>query len=168
MPKLTGEELSALYPKAKTYDELQEERRLRDLERRPTFVKEKIALYTSLGIPTVFVAYFIVQRTSEALFREGANTGPVLTGVCFSILTLLVATAALYYLYTLINGLASKVFLDTSLLYLLLITVLCAGIGIGVFLVQAQGYNFMLTAAAATLATFALSFAAGSLFKKYE
>ena len=114
MPKLTPEDLSRLYPQAKSFDELEAERRLRDLERYPRFVSEKISLCTALCGATVFAVYHLVLRTMAGSL---SSAGSVLSGVSFSILVLAAGMATLWYLYSLIDGLVSRVITAASLLY---------------------------------------------------
>jgi hypothetical protein len=53
MPKLQGKELSDLYPKPKTYDQLKAEREQAQLARKPRLVAPKIALWSTATLLTV-------------------------------------------------------------------------------------------------------------------
>ena len=116
MAKPTGEELSKLYPTPKTYDEHQAD--LREIQeiRRPKFVELKIGIWTALFIPVVVVVCRIVVGIT-ATFRPGAETVAVLSGVSGALLSVAAGLGALYYLWWLIDSVASKVIVAPSMLY---------------------------------------------------
>ncbi len=118
MPKLTGEELSKLYPRAKTYDELQQEKELRQLAQRPKLAAEKIAFCVALGVLTVFTVYTLVSRVAGS-FSDG-SVEATMTGVCLAMLLVLFGAAILYSIYKTIDGLVSKTIVTTPQFYTLL------------------------------------------------
>lgn len=165
MPKLTGEELSKLYPKAKTYDELQIEREQTEEARRPRFVSLKVALWTTL-IAVVAIAVYQAVLLLFPSFESGAVVD-VMPGVCGAMLSALLGMAAVYYLYSLIDGVASKVFLNTALLYGALLIVLCICGGLGALLTYLE-YSAIVVAVIATLSTFILSLLVTVVLKRFN
>lgn len=127
MPKLTGEELSKLYPHVKTYDELQADRARMDEQRRPKLVALKVAFAAALGVLGIPTVYLIYRMASELI--SGADEGSisiVMTAVFSSIFLIVVCLAVLYYLYTFIDSLASKTMAISTPFYLLLFLIYCA------------------------------------------
>lgn len=118
MPKLTGEELSKLYPTAKTYDELQQEKEQRQEIMRPKFVAEKIAFCMALGIVVVCTVYAFISGITGT-FNDG-SVEATMTGVCLTTLLVLLGAAALYYIYKLIDELVSKTIVTTPQFYAML------------------------------------------------
>lgn len=106
MPKIKGEDLSSLYPYPKSFDELEAERKLRELTRRPRLVSIKIGAWTTLSAVILLVAY---QTCSHLIVSSLSSAGTVIFGVFTSMLIGLAAVAAVFYLYSLINHLATKV-----------------------------------------------------------
>lgn len=160
MPQLTEENLAAIYPTAKTYDELRAERKQLQEQRRPKHVAPKIACFTSFSVPVVTVAYFIIQRVASTMLSTSGGPGAsmaVLTGVCFLILAGIVGLGVLYYLWWLIDGLASKVFVNTPLLYLFLGGVLCVAGAAGGTL-HMLGYPTITTTPILTVGVFMTSY----------
>lgn len=154
MSQLTEEELAKIYPRAKSYDELQAERAAREEERRPRFIAAKIATGATLAIPTVVITYLVAIRVTA--ITPTSSSMSVLAGVCIVILICIAGLAILYYLWSLIEGLASKVIANTPLLYLLLVGILCIAGAIGSALYA--HYDTIAATAAATLWTFAASY----------
>jgi len=133
MPKLTEEDLAKIYPTPKTYDELQTERELREEAKRPKFVAAKIALWASLFVPVVAITGYAALRVARSPETIGSSMA-VLAGVCIVILLVIVGLAALYYLWSLIESLASKTIIATSLFSAALLAILGLTGGAGVVL----------------------------------
>lgn len=138
MAQLSEEKLARIYPSAKTYDQLQAERNLLEERRRPKFVALKIALWTSLSVPIVALVYYGAQRVGLTALRTagpGSNGSmTVLAGVCLVVLFCIMGLVMLYYLRSLIDGLASKALTNTTPLYLVLLGIVCIAGGIGIML----------------------------------
>lgn len=134
MPKLNGKELSDLYPKPKTYVQLKAERKEAQLARRPQFVALKIALWATLTIPIALAAYHFIVGVMNNL----SSTGAVLAATSFSFLICLIGIAAIFYLYTLTNGLILKTSLSATTLYFALLIILVASGALLQLLVQSQ------------------------------
>lgn len=123
MSKLSGKELSDLYPKPKTYEQLKVEQEQAAPARKPRFVAPKIALWSASAIFTVLVAYeFIVFFIGSNLDSSFA----VISGVSASFLVCAAAMAVLFYLYTLAGNLLRKTLLSSTVLYVSLSIVLIA------------------------------------------
>lgn len=105
MPRLTEEDLASLYPKPKSFDEVEAERKFREIGRRPRFVPAKISAWTTLGIAVVLAAQWL---GSNITIKPLASVGDVLLGVTTSTLLILTTMVSLYYLYTLISTLIQK------------------------------------------------------------
>ena len=112
MPKLTGEELSRIYPQAKTYDELHAQREAIKEARRPKFVAIKIASCTAL-IAAVALAFYQIILRLLPLF-ESAEVGSVMLGVCSLVLSVIISLVTIYYLYSVIDDVASKILASTT------------------------------------------------------
>lgn len=160
MPKLSGKELSELYPKAKTFDEIRNERALIAEQRRPRLVPAKVGLWTALTVPVVFTAYHLVVRV--LISHIGTSAGPTLSGVSLSLLICVTAVALLWYLYSLIDGTASKVLAAMPLLYGTLTTILfLAGSAFATLL--GLGYDATVVALIITLVVFLVAYGATQL-----
>ena len=114
MPKLNGKELSELYPKPKTYEQLKTEREQAQLARKPRFVALKIASWSTAAVFTVLAAYNLITLI---MTNRLSSAEAVLSGVSFSFLACLAAMAAIFYLYTLINALAPRTPISSTILY---------------------------------------------------
>ena len=123
MPKIKGEDLSSLYPYPKSFDELEAERKLRELTRRPQLVSIKIGTWTTLSAAILLAAY---QTCSHLIVSGLSSAGTVIFGVFTSMLIGLAAVAAVFYLYSLTNHLAIRV-----LTYPHVLSVILACIAIG-------------------------------------
>ncbi len=165
MPKLTGEELSKLYPQAKSYEELRAEREQIKEVRRPKFVALKIALWTALIVPVALTVYHTVLRLILSIEPESIDGA--LFGVCLAILAAVVGLAIVYYLYSLIDGVASKIFLSTTPLYFTLAIILCACGGVSSLLLSME-YSMPAVALFVILPASILSFMAVTLFKRFN
>lgn len=132
MPKLSGKELSELYPKPKTYDQLEAERKEVQLARRPRFVAPKIALWSTAAILTTLVAYGFIA----SLMSNLSSAGTVLAGTSFSFLICLAGIAVIFYLYTLTNDLIVRTSLSAMTLYSVVLIILVAGGALLQLLVQ--------------------------------
>lgn len=132
MPKLQGKELSVLYPKPKTYNQLKAEREEAQLARRPRFVAPKIALWSTTVMFTTLAVYgFIVSLMSNL-----SSAGSVLAGTSFSFLFCLAGIAVIFYLYTLTNSLILRTSLSATTLYSALLIILVANGALLQLLVQ--------------------------------
>lgn len=141
MPKLSGKDLASLYPKPKTFDEFETERKQRDAARRPRLVPLKISLWMTLGMAIVLATYELVRRImAGSLSSEGA----VIFGLTTSILIVSVAGAVLFYLYSLITSLTIKTLIFTSRLYAALAVIVFLACIILTALAE-FGYGTMLT-----------------------
>ena len=136
MPRLTGEELSKLYPKAKTYDELQAKHEKIKEIRRPKFVALKIASLTTLIAAAGLGVYATILWLLPSF--ESGSTGTTMFGVCVALLSAVFGIAAAYYLYSLIDGIASKVFINTTPLYVTLALMLCVCGGVSSLLLAME------------------------------
>lgn len=154
MPKLQGKELSDLYPKPKTYDQLQAEREEVQLARRPRFVAPKIALWSTAVMFTLLAAYgFITLVMNDHLSSAGA----VISGTSFSFLVCLASMAIIFYIYTLINRLIPRTSLSSTVLYTTLLIILVISGVLLQLLVQNQ-LNIFLAALSALLFNFAVTY----------
>ena len=124
MTHLRGEELSKLYPTPKSREALESERQARILARQPKFAPIKISLYSVIMLATSLYSYRFV---SIIMHHYLSSTGAVIAGVCFSILIILIGLAALFYMYTCVENLASVVFGSPGRIFALLvgITFIC-------------------------------------------
>lgn len=131
MPRLTGEELSELYPKAKSFDQLRaESAQLQEL-RRPRLVALRIALCTTVCAVALLIAYRLIIHT----IPTSQNNDPqvALVGVGMIGLILAATLAVLWYLRSLIENVVSKTIAAPALLYTSLIAaLLLAGAGFSV------------------------------------
>lgn len=162
MPKITEEDLANIYPRAKSYDELQAEREQREIAGRPKFVAAKIALWASLMVPVAFAVYFVMLYLMTTI-RAG-STGGALFSVSFATLSAVIGLSAVYYLYSRIDDLVSKTVASSSILYGILAVTLCAAGGMGATL-QSHGYNLITAIAAATFTVFVVSFVTARLLQ---
>lgn len=154
MPKLQGKELSDLYPKPKTYDQLKAEREEDQLARRPRLVAPKIALWSTAIMFTVLVAYgFITLIMNDHLSSAGA----VISGVSFSFLVCLTSMAVIFYVYTLLNSLVPKTPLSSTVLYAALLIILVISGVLMQLLVQNQ-LNIFLAMFSALLFNFVITY----------
>lgn len=126
MPKIKGEDLSSLYPYPKSFDEIEAERKLRELKRRPRIISIKIGIWTTLSVVILLAAY---QTCSHLIVSGLSSAGTVIFGVFTSMLIGLAAVAAVFYLYSLINHLVTRV-----LTYPRVLSVILACIAIGICL----------------------------------
>ncbi len=162
MPQLTEEDLNKIYPRAKTYDELEAARELRAEQARPKLVALKIALWTSLCIPAVVVPYFAALHVVAT--ANTSSSMEVLAGVCFVVLLGIFSLFCLWYLRSHITTLASKVFVSTTLLYTILVAILAAAGGIG-FILHTYEQELAVFTVVPILWTFAASFLATQALK---
>jgi len=155
MPKiLQGKELSDLYPKPKTYDQLKAEREQVQLAHRPRFVAFKIASWSTTTTFTVLAAYgFITLIMSDHLSSAGA----VISGTSFSFLVCLAGMAVMFYLYTLLNSLIPRTPLSSTVLYTVLLIILVVSGVLMQLLVQNQ-LNIFLAVLSALLFNFAVTY----------
>jgi hypothetical protein len=72
MHKANKKELSDLYPKPKTYDQLKAEREQAQLAHQPRFVAPKIALWSTFGLATVLAAYDFITHIINDIYRRPA------------------------------------------------------------------------------------------------
>jgi hypothetical protein len=121
MPIPSGKDLSSLYPTPKSYDELEAERELRELDRRPRFVSIKISLWTTSGVVVSLLTY---QLVSYLMIDKVSSLGEAMFAVSTSILLSLTALAALLYLCSRINNLVARVLASTTALYVALASIL--------------------------------------------
>jgi hypothetical protein len=163
MPKLQGKELSDLYPKPKTYDQLKAEREQAQLARKPRLVAPKIALWSTATLLTVLGAYnFITLILSDHLSSAGA----VISGASFSFLVCLAGMAIIFYLYTLIGSLLPRTPLSSTVLYSTLLIILVIS-GVLLQLPVQNQLNIFPAALSALLFNFAVTyFAVRSLLKR--
>lgn len=119
MPELRGKELSELYPKPKSFEELKSERKARLIARQPKHVSVKISAWSTLILATSLLTYSAfaalfsdtLTSTGDAFFRAGSF---ILIG--------LLAVAVIFYLYLLIRDVSSEIFgYSTEVVRLLLI-----------------------------------------------
>lgn len=154
MPKLQGKELSDLYPKPKTYDQLKAEREQVQLAHKPRFIASKIASWSTAAILTALGVYsFITLIMNDHLSSAGA----VISGTSFSFLVCLVGMAVIFYLYTLINGLIPRTPLSSTVLYVALLIILVISGALMQLLVQSQ-FNIFLAAFAALSFNFLVTY----------
>lgn len=156
MAKPTGEELSKLYPTPKTYEERQAD--LREIQeiRRPKFVELKIGIWTALFIPIVVVVCRIVVGIA-ATFQPGTGTVVVLSGVSGAFLSIAAGFGTLYYLWWLIDSVASKVIVDPSRLYASLGGIIFATLGLCLYILRYE-FSLFQTTTGVTLLTFVAAF----------
>jgi hypothetical protein len=166
MTQLSEEDLAKIYPTAKTYDELQAERELRREQGRPKHMPIKIALWASLSVPIIALIYEMAQRVGLTTLNSAAGqtnaSMTVLTGVCIVILLGILGLASLYYLWSLINGLASKTLVNTTPLYFMLAGALLTATGISIVL-HLYTYNFVVITLVPMVWVFIVSFIAAKV-----
>lgn len=165
MPKLTGKELSNLYPKAKTFDEMRAESKQIQELRRPRFVPAKVATWVTLGGITVLTAYYLIARIMNDLSDDAMQA---LTSMSFAGIIAVGAVASVFYLRSLIDGLASRIIVSMPLLYTMLGIILCIGGSIfGVF-VQYLGYDGLFVASLVLPFAFFATYAATLLLINHQ
>ena len=164
MPKLSGKDLSSLYPKPRSYDELEAERKKRELQRRPRFVALKISLWTAFGILLVPVTYWVV---SHLVVSSLSSPGQAISAASFSIFLILLAGAILIYLYSLINNLAARTLLSASGLHAVLISIVIIACSILMLLIQYR-YANIVTILATLLASFLAAYLAANYVTKRQ
>lgn len=163
MPRLRGKELSDLYPKPKTYDQLKVERERAQLARQPKFVAPKIALWSTSSVLIVFITYSLIALIMN---NHLSSAGAVISGTSFSFLACLAGMAVLFYLYRLISELASKTSLG-SVLYVALLLVLVTS-GLLLQLLVRNQLNAVLAIPIVLLFNFAITyFCVGFLLKRH-
>ncbi len=120
MTKLRGKELSELYPRPKTYDELKAERETRSIARQPRFIATKCAASTALGTLTMLATYKLI----ESILKGGVSSPTTaLAAAAFSIFLGMGSIAILGYLYSLINRYATVSMSSSNLFYACLVTI---------------------------------------------
>lgn len=154
MPKLTGKDLASLYPRPKTFDELAQERERREKDRRPRFAPLKISLWVTLGVTLVLVAYELVSRI---IMGSLSSEGAVIFGVSASVLLTAFVGAIMFYLYSLIRGIAAQILIFTSRLYTVLVAIVFIAAGILAALAQ-LGYNNIFTTVIVLLLIFSATY----------
>lgn len=102
MPKLQGEDLQALYPKPKSFRELDAEHKQQELQRRPKYVAEKISAYNTINIAIIIFAYALV---SYSVANNFDSAGSILASVSFSMLAALFTCVTVYLLFSKIQRL---------------------------------------------------------------
>ena len=164
MPKLRGKELSDLYPKPKTYDQLKAEREEVRLAHRPRFVASKIALWSTAVMFTVLAAYgFITMIMNDHLSSAGA----VISGVSFSFLVCLAGLAVIFYIYTLVNNLIPRTPLSSTILYAALLIILVIS-GVLMQLLAQNQLNIFLAMFSALLFNFVVTYFAVRFLLKHS
>ena len=113
-------ELSDLYPKPKTYEQLEAERERIQQARKPKFVALKLATWSATF---VFIALATYGAVTLIMNSHLSSAGAVIAGTSFSFLVCLVGMAAAFYLYTLIKSLLTKVSLSGAALFTALLVV---------------------------------------------
>ena len=155
MPKLTGEELAKLYPRAKTYDELRMgQKQLHEL-RRPKYIALRTATWTALCIPTTTLTYSLLTKVGLGILS--GSTVATLSSVCLSLLLLGFAIAFIYYMWWLIDGVTSKVLITTTLLHASLGGVLVGALALYFYAIR-HGHSSLLATAATALVVFVVAF----------
>lgn len=172
MPQLTEEDVAKLYPRAKSYDELQTEREFREAERRPKYASARIALWASLSVPAITIPYYASLRIVAVAYPVAASGSSsssmaVLAGVSLIILLSMIGLAILYYLRSLIDSIVSKTIVATRLFYLVLIGILCIAGGIGGVL-YFRGYSLALITLALMFWVSLTSFIAAKKIEDYH
>lgn len=154
MLKATKEDLSSLYPKAKSFNEIQTKRKLRQLRKQPRFVAMKISSWLILGIVATLMAYSLASY----LVQNNVNSEELsITTASLSILIASINLAILLYLYTLINNLLSRS-LATPKLALAMLIVLLFFVGLTFTIVNHFEFNNLLTTIVILLFTFLVSY----------
>ena len=117
MPQLTEEELAKIYPAAKSYDEVQEEREQLQEKRRPKLVALKVGAYVAAAVAFTITAYILTTKLIKATIPEvgsAASTASVMIGVFGMCLIGAVTIGIVYYLYTLTSSLLYRTFAASS------------------------------------------------------
>lgn len=142
MPKPAKQDLSSLYPRPKSFDELKAEREQRQLMRRPRNVPLKVSAHI-LGL--LVLPVLIYGIVSYIVARNLSSTGVVMFSVSLSILATLAIVAILFYMVAAIKNLISAVLIEVTRVYVTLsVIVLSAGIVWGVS-AQHFGINLWLS-----------------------
>lgn len=115
MQRLDKNDLSSLYPRAKTQRELDAELKLRQLINRPRFVATKVSTYLSINLFLLQLAYLFVV----SIFKHIDNEGSVIMYVFMTALMALAATAAIIQTIRYTDVLLSHATYRTPLFYLL-------------------------------------------------
>lgn len=154
MPNLHGKELSELYPRAKSYDELEAQRRQLALIRQPRFSAIKISAWTTLSVVTLIVGFVLINRIMG--FISGESAGPVLAAVSFTMLVALLCIAIIYYLHSLTEDVATKLTAHPALLHLVLGGIITAS-GAAIYMLTSRDITLFIAAAIVLPACFLLS-----------
>lgn len=162
MTQLTEEDLAKIYPTPKTYDQLEAEKKQREEEARPKFVALKIASWMTLSVPTVIITWY-ATRHIVATFRAPSSMA-ILAGVCLTMLVCIAGLAILYYLWWLIEKLAYKTMVATSLFKLIAVSVLAIAGAVGALFFIYE-YNVIVIAAVTMPLVFASGFIATKTIK---
>lgn len=146
MARLRGKELSELYPVPKTFEELESARIARSEIRRTKFAAVKIGCWATCVPIITGAAYWLIRGLM------GGNTGSAgtaLFAVCFSMLISMIALALIYYFYSLVEAVVSRIFVEPGKVYTSLIVVLFLSSGALVLLPRHQMQTELLLAVVA-------------------
>ena len=113
-------DLSSIYPRQKSYSEIEAERKSIMLQRRPRHAAAKISLWTTLFLVVAVVTYVLISNIITSNLDSG---GGVIFGVSVSILLLTIALGVMYYVCSLIAGVAQKLLANPVILYVILIII---------------------------------------------
>jgi len=163
MPRLTPTDLSKMYPQPKSYEQRRIEAAHRRQARQPRLVSLRIAIYSTIAVVLAIVAYGYFAKVMTESVASQDSAGRVVADVSFVILFCLIAIGLIYYCYSLIGALVTKVLDAKAWLYaaLVIILVACATL-LTVF--SSNGLNLYINIAAVAsfnfIATFVLVFIA--------
>lgn len=116
MPALSKEKLAEIYPTAKTYEELQAEREIREQKRKPKLVAIRIATWTTIILFAFFTLYessfYILTESKQIESLDSIDFNLVITALLG-----LISLVVILYLYTQIKKLATKTITATPALF---------------------------------------------------
>lgn len=106
MTNTNGNDLSALYPKPKTYDERLRERQQRLERQRPRYPALKISLWSTLIVVIVLGAY---RLTYYLLVDSLSSSEKMAYGASASIIIMIITLAAVYFVWMMISRMIGRV-----------------------------------------------------------
>ena len=120
------------YPTPKTYDQIQADRTQRAESRRPRLVPFKVGAWAALGFAIVLEAFRFGTATFAGAMSQAS--GEVISSISFVFLVGLAACAAVWYLYSCIDRLVSRVLLSPNFLYVSVVAITSLAVGVVVLL----------------------------------
>lgn len=131
------EELSELYPRPKTYQELRERQKRYEIESRPKRTSVKVGTCVTLGVLGVFATYYLINY----LFQEGLSSqAGVIFSVFFAMFVLMVSFVVLGYLYSIVSNIMHRM-LVSDILIRFCLTLIIVGSLVSLFTAAENGFG---------------------------